>query len=305
MNAPPLACVRHARNPGPGWGYGFLRLADRVAPELLYRPARALGTLIALLNMPEQRRHSCDYLRVILGREPTRTEVFRHFFAFQETLMLKLRVAGGQPHHGVPADDAADFQRFLQRDEPAFLGTFHIAHSDLAGFLFGGQEKRRVALIRHRVGNSRDTDWLGERFARWVSFIWVNDSENLLFAIKDAIDAGSSLALQCDRLEFCARCEAFDFLGARRLFPFTIYHLALIFPRPVLLTVGVPAGPGETRVHSSPAWLPDIALNREQNLSSAHDHFQAFLARIEGILRANPYWWFNFIELNPEDPGPC
>ncbi len=315
MNAPALtstptataavAATRAARNPGPSWGYGFLRLADRVVPEFLYRPARALGTWIALLNMPVQRRHSRDYLRVVLGREPTRREVFRHFFVFEEALMRKLRVANGRPHRGVLVNDAEDFRDFLRSSEPAFLGTFHFADSDLTGFLFGGQEKRRVSLIRHRVGNSQDTDRLGERFADWVSFIWVNEADNLLFAIKDAIAAGRSIALKCDRLEFSAKREAFHFLGARRLFPFTIYHLALIFQKPVLLTVGVPAAPGETIVHSSPVWRPDPALGREHNLASAHEHFQAFLAHIEELLRAHPYWWFNFIELNPEVAAAC
>ena len=312
MTAPALpaaanaAATDHAprtRNPGPSWGYGFLRLADRIVPEFLYRPARAFGTWIAFLNMPVQRRHSRNYLRVVLEREPTGREVFRHFFAFQESLMLKLRVANGRPHRGVLAGDATDFHRLLQTDEPAFLGSFHIGNSDLTGFLFGGQEKRRVALVRQRVGNSQDTDRLGDRFADWVSFIWVNEADNLLFALKDAIAAGNSIAIKCDRLEFSAKQESFQFLGARRLFPFTIYHLALIFQRPVLLSVGVPGAPGETIVHNSPAWRSDPALKREQNLARAHEHFQAFLVHIERLLRAHPYWWFNFIELNPEITG--
>ncbi len=306
--SPPIVAPgynRPPRNPGPSWGFGFLRLADRLLPEWLYRPLRAAGTWVAMLGMHAQRAHSRAYLRAVLGREPTSREVFRHFFVFEEALILKLRVAGGHPHRGVLAAGSEDFQRIIQSDEPALLGTFHFGHSDLTGFLFGGQEKRRVALIRQRVGNSRDTDQLAKRFAGWVSFIWVNAGENPLFAIKDAIASGSSVALTCDRIEFSARSEAFTFLGARRLFPFTIYHLAMIFQRPVLLSVGVPGGPGETIVHSSPAWRPDPRLGREENFALARAHFQTFLSRIEDLLRTNPYWWFNFIELNPEVPAAC
>lgn len=294
------AYARPPRNPGPSWGYTFLRLADRVLPEWLYRPARAAGTWVAMLGMHTQRGHSRTYLRTVLGRDPTTREVFRHFLMFQETLILKLRVANGRPHHGVLSAGSEDFQRMIKSEEPALLGTFHFAHSDLTGFLFGGQEKRRVALIRQRVENSRDTDQLAQRFSGWVSFIWVNAGENPLFAIKEAIASGSSVALTCDRIEFSSRGEPFQFLGARRLFPFTIYHLALIFEKPVLLSVGVPGRPGETVVHSSPAWLSNPAVSREQNLANAREHFQVFLTRIEALLRTNPYWWFNFIELNPE-----
>ncbi len=297
-----MSAAAEKKNPGPSWGYRFLRLADRILPEFIFLPPRAFGTWVALANMREQRTHSRAYLRVALGREPSLREVFRHFFAFEEMLMLKLRVAGGLPHRGVLAPGSPDFRRFIESPEDALLGTFHFGHSDLVGFLFGGQEKRRVSMVRLRVGNSHDVEQLGRAFGRWVSFIWVNQGENVLFALKDAVAAGGCLALKCDRLEFSSRAEPFRFLGARRLFPFTIYHLSVIFGRPVFLSVGVPGAPGESIVHASPRWAPAPEASRAANLASARVHFQCFLDQVEALLRQNPYWWFNFIELNPEAP---
>jgi len=287
-----------ARNPGPSWGYRFLCASDAVLPEFIFRPLRWIGTWIALANMPAQRGHSRTYLRVITGREPSVAEVFRHFFAFEEFLMLRLRVARGLPHRGDLSVEAKGFRLLLDSSEPALLGTFHVGHSDLTGFLLGQQEKRRVFMVRQRVGNSHDTEVLGARFAQWLSFIWVNEPENLLFALKDAIAAGGSMAMKCDRLEFSAKNEAFDFLGAKRLFPFTIYHLALIFRLPVVLCVGLPAEPGHSIVHSSPLFRPDDA-GKAANLARARAHFQEFLTRLEGFLREQPLLWFNFIPLNP------
>ena len=289
------------RNPGPSWGYRFLCACDAVVPEFIFRPARMLGTWVALANMSAQRAHSREYLRAVTGREPTLREVFRHFFAFEEFLMLRLRVAHGLPHRGDLAPDATGFREILASGEPALLGTFHLGHSDLTGFLLGPQEQRRVYMVRQRVGNSHDTEVLGARFASWVTFIWVNDASNLLFALKDAIAAGGSVALKCDRLEFSAKTEAFDFLGARRLFPFTIYHLALIFRRPVVLSLGLPAGPGHSTVVSSPQFRPDEA-GKPANLARARLHFQEFLTRIEAYLRDDPLLWFNFTPLNPPAP---
>ncbi|MGH7946017.1 MAG: hypothetical protein ACREH8_05910 [Opitutaceae bacterium] len=290
-----------ARNPGPSWGYRFLCACDTIVPEFLFRPARKFGTWVALANMPAQRAHSRAYLRAITGREPSLREVFRHFFTFEEFLMLRLRVARGLAHRGELAADATGFRELLDSGEPALLGTFHFGHSDLTGFLLGRQERRRVFMVRQRVGNSHDTEVLGARFAEWVTFIWVNEPGNVLFALKDAVAAGGSVALNCDRLEFSAKTEAFDFLGAKRLFPFTIYHLAMIFRRPVVLCVGRPAGRGLSTVHSSPLFRADDS-GKAGNLSRARVHFQEFLTRVEGFLREDPLLWFNFTPLNPPAP---
>ena len=78
------------------------------------------------------------------------------------------------------------------------------------------------------------------------------------------------------------------------MFPFTIYHLAVIFGRPVILSFGVPSGPEESVVHASPAFAPVEGEPRAAALARARAHFQAFLGRVEAHLRANPEQWLNF-----------
>ena len=290
-----------ARNPGPSWGYRFMRGCDLVLPEFLFKPMRALGTWVALALMAEQRRHSRAYLAIVLGRRPRLRDVFRHFFAFEEVLMLKLRVANGRSHQGVLDRDATDFHDWLAGGRPALLGTFHVGTSDLLGFLLGGRERRRVYLVRQRVANSHDVEKLAALFGDVVRFVWVNQPEEMLFALKEAALRGDgAIALQCDRLEFSSRAEAFDFLGTRRMFPFTIYHLALIFEMPVLLSIGVPSSdPAISTLHSSSAFVPLPGESRAATLVRARAHFQGFLATVEAVLRAQPYLWFNFLPLNP------
>ncbi|HWZ94046.1 MAG TPA: hypothetical protein VNW30_02535 [Opitutaceae bacterium] len=291
-------------NPGPRWGYRFLCTCDRVLPEKIFRPVRAIGTWVAVAVMPGQRRHSRAYLSIVLGRPPAWREVWRHFFAFEEFLMLKLRVAAGRPHRCILAPDTPDnIRAWLAANRPALLGTFHLGHSDLVGFLLGGHEHHRVFMIRQRVGNSHDTESLGALFGDWVTFIWVNEADNLLFALKDAVAAGGSIAMKCDRLEFSAKTEAFDFLGAPRIFPITIYHLALIFGLPVALSVGVANGPGKSVLHAAPLFTPEPGAAKSAELARAHTHFQDFLSQVETLLRADPFLWFNFTPLNPVAPA--
>lgn len=286
------------RNPGPSWGYGFLYRAATVLPAPVFDSLLGLGTWVAVAVMPDERRCSGDYLAVILGRPATLSEIWRHFFAFARTLVLKLRLAEGRPHRCTPGPGCLPFLKLMESRRPALLGTFHIGHSDMLGYLLG-QFQRRVHMIRLKVENSRDTRRLSRQFGQWVTFIWVNETENLLFALKEAVQSGDSVAMECDRAGYSAKLEPFDFLGRRRLFPFSIYHLALIFQLPVAFCVGVPEGPDESLVHGSPVFEPDQG-SKAANLARARVHFQEFLVRVEALLRDDPFVWFNFIPLNPE-----
>ncbi|HWA27344.1 MAG TPA: hypothetical protein VG734_16945 [Lacunisphaera sp.] len=301
MNPPPTA----RRNPGPEWGYRFLLWAERWWPRWFFTPVLRAGTGIGLAFMPRQRAHSRAYLRLVLRRPPRLVEVWENFQAFADFLVVKLRTARGMPLHCTMApENRAEFEALAGSAQPALFGTFHFGWSDLLGYLLSDWD-RKVSVLRTRVGNSDDTRLLGERFAgRGVSFLWVNDPANFLFELKDALQAGESLALKCDRLDFSARTEVFEFLGARRVFPFTIYLLAVLFDRPVVFCLGLPAAEPDTmQVISSPVFTPDPALGRKENLAAARRHFQAVLVQLEAELRRHPFLWFNFLPLNPVAPA--
>jgi predicted LPLAT superfamily acyltransferase len=92
--------------------------------------------------------------------------------------------------------------------------------------------------------------------------------------------------------------ETFQFLGAQRSFPFTIYHLGILFQLPVTFCVSSPGEAGESGVHGFPVFEPD-AESKAMNLERAREHFQGVLSKVEALLRENPYLWFNFAPLNP------
>lgn len=289
------------RNPGPCWGYSFLLWAERVWPRWFFQPLLKAGSWVGVATMPIQRAHSRTYLAVVLGRPAHLAEIGQHFYAFAKFLILKLRAGRGADVRCTLEDqNAPAFEHLLNSDQPALFGTFHFGGSDLLGYLLGARG-RRVSILRLRVGNSEDTRLLGTRFGEQISFLWINDPANVLFDLKAAIESGASLALKCDRLEFSAKTESFQFLGARRLFPFTIYHLAVLFNRPVVFCIAVPAtDQDELRVHASPVFTPDPTVSRTANLAAARNHFQSVLNQLETLVRAHPFLWFNFLPLNPE-----
>jgi predicted LPLAT superfamily acyltransferase len=275
----------------------FLRAADLALPRPLFNFLVKLGVWAAVFILREPRRNSRCYLTAILGRPPALCEIWRHYMEFTTMHLLRLRVAAGQAHHCRSLPGGEEFAALMRSGRPALLGSFHIGDSDLLGF-FLGQFRRHVYMVRYRLGDPNFLRQLASRSSAWVTFIWANEKENLLFALKEAAETGGSIAMKCDRVGYSAKVEMFEFLGAHRSFPFTIYHLGILFQLPVTFCVSSPGPSGESLVHSFPVFEPD-AEAKAVNLQRARTHFQLVLTRVEALLRANPYLWFNFAPLNP------
>lgn len=284
--------------PPPLWGYRFLVWAERDWPRWIFRPIFGLGVWVAVALKKIERRSSREYLSVVHGRPAGAGEVWRHFQVFTEILMLRLRVARGEAHqYAAPVEHGAEFEALLTSGEPVLWGTFHFGHSDLMGFALA-QRGQSMSMVRMRGADAGELALLGERFGG-MRFVWVNDPADVLFALKERLESGDSVALQCDRVRHAAKTAAFEFLGAPRIFPVTIYHLAVLFGRPVMFCFGVPEGAGGTRVIATPVFRPDPHASRAENLAAGHVHFQGVLTRLEGLVRQHPLLWFNFLPLNP------
>ncbi len=294
------------RNPGPEGGYVLLSWALRHLPRWFMRLVMEVGTTIGYWTLPGQRACSREYLRLVLGREPTHRECRAHFFAYVEFLILRLQICDGrEPRLRFAEGQGDELRAWIASGKPALYGTMHIGRSDLVGFFlgdFGGH----VHMIRKQVGNSEDTQGLARRYSKSVTFIWINDWSRLVLAMNDALRAGHSLAMQCDRPEYSSKREGFEFLGARRLFPFTIYHLAIMHGLPVIFSYAVPdeSDPEITVVHVLPLFRPQAEADRQENFAAARTHFQFVLNVIEAQLRRTPYLWFNYTPMNPPCTGP-
>ncbi len=281
---------------------GVLRVADRVLPRPVFNVIAGIGVWIAVALLPRQRENSRRYLAAVLDRAVTARDVWRHYWHFLSMHLLRLKVADGQPHQYQPAPDCDDFAALMRSPRPALLGTFHLGNSDLLGFYLG-QFGRHVHMVRFRLGDPRLLEQVARTCGAGVTFVWVNERDDLLFALKQAIDSGGTIAMKCDRDSYSSRRENFRFLGRERSFPFTIYYLGILFNRPVTFCISVPTSRDESTLHGFPIFEPD-AGSKASNLLKARAHFQDVLTRIEGVLRTNPYIWFNFDSFAATPPTP-
>ncbi len=220
-------------------------------PDWFNRLGMRVGTTLCLWTLRRQRAASREYLRLALGREPRVERAVGTFFRVHQIpaaapVNLPRRRTRKCVSRRARATNCALGSR---SGRPALYGTMHVGRSDLMGF-FLGHLGERVHMIRKQVGNSEDTRRLARRYERSVTFIWINDWSRLILAMNDALRAGRSLAMQCDRPEYSSKHEGFRFLGERRMFPFTIYHLAIMHGMPVVLSYAVPDG--RSRSHRGP-----------------------------------------------------
>jgi len=298
MEASVSAKASERVNPGPSWGYAFISFLERVSPGWFFGFILSIGTLVGMLCMGRQRRHSRDYHEALFGKKPGLRQQFRQFRAFMDALVIKLQAGRGVlPRFEYLAEaDKGSFEQLMASGQQAFMGTFHVGYSDMMGCMLKTFD-RRISLIRLRVGNSMDTDVLQKLFGDMVRFLWINEPDEFIFRLKQAVDDGETIGIQCDRTEFSSRTDVFEFLGARRRFPTTIYHMANLFKLPVAFAfTGRRSKDGVISVYTSPIYRP--VEDRVESLKSAHAHFQGVLSDLERHLQQYPELWFNFLPLN-------
>lgn len=294
-----LGIQHRPHNPGPSWGFRVILFWDRILPGFILNPAKSIAAFVAMLVMPAQRKHSKDYLSEILKRPATLRDCSRHFDSFTRYLCNRVRSAFDDPigfrwaeGHGKP------FLELMEQDQPILMGTFHVGYSDLMGF-FTRSFKKKIHMLRLKMDNSEDTERLERMAGKYLNIIWVNQIQDTIYALKEVIYGGGSVAMQCDRVQHSSKLESFSFLGKRRQFPFTIYSLAILFDIPVIFVIATePDHAGEVPVYTSSVFIPNKS-GKKANLLAAKAHFQAVLVTLESILEESPYLWFNFEPLNP------
>lgn len=293
------------RNFGPSFGCDLIVLGDKITPRPLESAVVYLVALVGLVLARRNIPHSRAYLEAVTGRPASLFQVWKHYQRMVFSLVRKLRAARGHPPRVVlPPTAPADYATLADAGDGLLFGTFHVGDSDLLGCLLGHLFPRRITMVRLRMANSADTERLARKYGANVDYLWIDRPEDVLFGIKDAIAEGRPIALQCDRDEHASRTAHFRFLGARRRFPFTIYHLSALLRKPVAIAFAVPRADGASEIHTPPVFIPAPGASRDEVLAAAAAHFQGVLDTLESILRKDPYVWFNFTPLNEPEPAP-
>lgn len=212
-------------------------------------------------------------------------------------LVLKLQAGRGKFPRFQFSDTAQReaFENLCRSGKSAIFGTFHVGHSDMMGCMLR-DFSRRVCMVRLKVRNSFDTDEMERIFGDTIRILWINDYSEFLFSLKEALQGGESLAIQCDRSEYSSRTVPLKFFGESRQFPMTIYYLSHMFQCPVVFSFTGPLeDSGRISVTTSEVFEP--LESRNDHLHAGALHYQQVVDSLEKHLTRHPELWFNFIPM--------
>ncbi len=269
----------------------------------LGRPAgRALlypACLYFVLFSVRARRASGDFLRRVLGRQPTPGEVFRHYHTYAATIHDRIYLlAGKYAYFDVEVDASAEVYRMLRQQRGCILLGSHLGSFEIlrAGGMSAGLPPVNVLMYVEGAGkiNSVLHALAPDIEARIIP---LGHPESLL-RVQECLARGEIVGILGDRLlkdERKCRC---DFLGAQAEFPLGPLLLAGLLDAPVALMFGLYRGGRRYQIRLEP-FADRIPLDRRDRDASIRPWVERYAARLEHHCRDAPYNWFNFYDYWP------
>lgn len=257
--------------------------------------SRGLMHAIALyffLSSPAARRHSRDYLRRVLGREPTFRERFRHLHTFSTMIHDRVFfIAGRIDAFDVEVHGADQLPAQGALLMGAHLGSFEALRA--AGRQVG---QRRVAMAMYEE-NARQLNGVLAAInpAALENIVPLGQIDSML-QLRERLDAGDLVGVLADRTLGDEPVVRIPFLGSPAPFPTGPMRMAAAMRQPVFLMVGLYRGGNRYEVRFEQ--IADFSEKREGETREARvkEATARYVERVEHYTRAAPDNWFNFFD---------
>ena len=272
--------------------------------------ARLFITLLAFwyfLFDCHARRTSRLYLRRVIGREPTRREVFRHILTFARVSLDRLFFAAGKTGAFQVEFHGEEHMRALREQRKGALLIMGHAGSFECGRALAHQRDFAINVI----GNFHNAAMLTEALERLnpavkLRLIDVGRPGNVdfVFQIQKGIEDGELVAVMADRVGLDGKRMTADFMGSQAPFPTGPYLLAAILGCPVYFACGLYTEPNRYDLYCEP-FAERVVLSRRDRTASLAPYIQKYASMLERYVRMAPLNWFNFFDFWEEDVAPA
>ncbi len=262
------------------------------------RMALAPIAVYFLLRRAPERRASRAFLARVLGRDPTWLEIARHFHAFAGVTLDRLYfLTNSLWRFDIRFDGLDDLHRAMDMDRGVLLIGAHVGSFDAlrAASTYRPDVTVRVVLdADHSPALSAILRELNPEMAAGI----INPRQDgiaVALEIGAALNAGSLVTMLADRGRPGNVTTTVDFLGGRAELPTAPWQIAAALHVPVVLCAGLYRGDNRYDLHFELV-ADALHIDRSQRKQQLNVIAQDFANRLEALVRAAPYNWFNFYD---------
>lgn len=271
-------------------------------------PTRSLVYCIALyffLFAPRARRHSRDYLRLALGREPGASDRFRQILSFASTIHDRFFLVDGRDElFDVTVEGEPLMRAAVGGGHGAFLMGGHLGSFEVLRSVGRRATGLRVAMVMYEENARRVNALLAAVNPAAAADIIPLGRMDTMLKVSARLDAGALVGMLGDRTLGNEPLEAVTLLGRPAHLPTGPMRLAAILRRPVIFMAGLYRGGNRYHVVFAP--IADFSNTPPRGRDAAvRAAVHRYAALLERHCRSDPYNWFNFFDFWRSPGGPA
>lgn len=285
---------------GEGWGVAFVATAYRLLGRRLCSAVMLPIVGYFYLTGAEQRRASLDFLRRILGREPSHWDGFRHAMDFANRAVDTFAAwMGAIRRESLTSDTPGALARMESDSRGAVVVVSHHGNIELRQALLVPALRDRLTVLVH-TRQAENYNRLLSKFRRGAGSRMIQVTEldpSTAILLKERVEAGEWVAIAGDRVPVLStgRVARVPFLGEPAEFSQGPWVIAALLGCPVYLLFCRREG-GERWRLSAECFAEQIILPRGRRDEALTEYAAAYARRLERECREAPWQWYNFFD---------
>lgn len=256
-----------------------------------------------LLTSPRAVRASRYALRRLLGREPTRGDVARHFYSFAVCALDRLYLlAERAKQFSVEIYRPESVKDVADRGAGCLLLVAHLGSFEAMRRTGTTERKLPLSILMDRQQGKMLVKLL-ERLNPGAALQLIDAAlrgPDLVLKLKEHLQAGRMVCMMADRARADERSLVVEFAGRNVRLPEGPWALAAALGVPVILGFGLYRGGNRYESHFE-LFSERIVVSRAEHAAQLRSHAQAYARRLEHYARLAPYNWFNFYDYWGDD----
>jgi predicted LPLAT superfamily acyltransferase len=264
----------------------------RPMARLLLGPVCAYFFLFA----PAARKASRTWLTNVLGRPPSRGEMWRHFWCFAVCVLDRVLLLNDRMDlFEIGIYGEASLTSVRERYGGGFLFGAHLGSFEVVRATGRALGDTRVSLVMYE-DNARKTNQALNAInpALTIEIIGLG-RPGAMITVSDRLKEGHLVGVLADRGLDGERQLSIPFFGKPARFPVGPFRMAVLLRRPVVFMAGLYRGGARYDIYFELIAEPDemTGLTTDEAIDAM---MRRYVACLENFSRSAPYNWFNFHE---------